>query len=402
MVASSVGLLSVRPPCPEEDRRTESSRARQRLPSRRQGRHDSRRQARRLRLDAGCAALRARFARETPERPASKGRSWSRRRLIGSAPRARSPPPLPANGRLALRCLPTCRPVRSGGPSPVRAGPASKPASSGSAGVPRSWRSRNRTLGSPYEVRSGAVGPDLELLLRGGAERVGSPDEHRAPMLRELSRELPDGRRLSGPVDADHEDNGRGRRLLGASTGGAPEKAPRPPRRARPRGRPSPAPRLESAVRLGGCRDPDVGTEQRDLEPLPGVLLRRVERSAESATRARRLLPSDSRRREKKPLRSRVFPLTLLAVTQQLGPRPRHRKRNASDRLETGLCSSPNPAARHVGRSAHASFRSRAGQAVAAAPRRAAGAARRSARPRRLPSSRRRARQPPPSSASGA
>src|SRR5438477_622466 len=47
------------------------------------------------------------------------------------------------------------------------------------------------------EVRAGTPGPDLELLLGGGAERVGSGDEDRAVVLAQAVRQLTDGRGLA-------------------------------------------------------------------------------------------------------------------------------------------------------------------------------------------------------------
>ena len=57
---------------------------------------------------------------------------------------------------------------------------------------------------------AGALGPALELLDRGGAERVGGADQDLlAERLAQVPGELADRRRLAGAVDADDEDHGR-------------------------------------------------------------------------------------------------------------------------------------------------------------------------------------------------
>ncbi len=121
-------------------------------------------------------------------------------------------------------------------------------------------------------------------------------------MLRELARELSDRRRLPGPVDADDEDDGRALRsarqhrriaeqrldLLGERLAQVAELAAR----------------LEPPDELRRRRDADVGADQRDLEPLPRILLAGSNDAPISATSARRLFPSESRSREKNPARS--------------------------------------------------------------------------------------------------
>ena len=77
------------------------------------------------------------------------------------------------------------------------------------------------------EVRAGALGPDLELLLGGCAKRVRRADEHRAPVLVELARELADRRRLPGAVDAHDEDHAGPRREREGRW--IAEERPRPP-----------------------------------------------------------------------------------------------------------------------------------------------------------------------------
>ena len=51
--------------------------------------------------------------------------------------------------------------------------------------------------------------PDAQLLDRGGAEGVARGEHDRLPLGPELGRELADGRRLAGAVDADDEDDER-------------------------------------------------------------------------------------------------------------------------------------------------------------------------------------------------
>src|SRR5262249_276241 len=67
-------------------------------------------------------------------------------------------------------------------------------------------------VGAPLaadEAGSGALRPDLELLLRGGPERVCGADYDVAAVLAKLVRELAHPRRLPRAVDADDEDDGR-------------------------------------------------------------------------------------------------------------------------------------------------------------------------------------------------
>ena len=124
------------------------------------------------------------------------------------------------------------------------------------------------------EVGARALRPDLELLLRRGAERVGSRDDDRVPVLGELRRQLADRRRLAGAVDADDEDHTRPCRdvecariaeqlcdLLRERLAEVAERAAR----------------LEPAHELGGRAHADVGLDQRLLEPLPRELVARVE-----------------------------------------------------------------------------------------------------------------------------
>jgi hypothetical protein len=129
--------------------------------------------------------------------------------------------------------------------------------------------------GGADEVRPGPLGPDLELLLGRGAERVGRTDQHGAAVVGERSRELADGRRLARPIDADDEEDRR------------PARGPSKRRRNAEQGLDLLRERLaevteltaglEPPDELGGGRNADVGADQRDLEPLPRVLPRRVE-----------------------------------------------------------------------------------------------------------------------------
>ncbi len=93
-------------------------------------------------------------------------------------------------------------------------------------------------------------------------------------MLGELARELADRGRLPRSIDADDEYDARFRverecRRL------AEERFDLLDQRLRER--PGNAAALEPAYELGGCRDTDVAADQRLLEPLPRLLVRRVE-----------------------------------------------------------------------------------------------------------------------------
>src|SRR5690606_32805963 len=54
-----------------------------------------------------------------------------------------------------------------------------------------------------------AVGPDRELVDRGGTERVARAEQHRLALVAEVLAQLGDARRLARAVDADDEDHGR-------------------------------------------------------------------------------------------------------------------------------------------------------------------------------------------------
>src|SRR5207302_7661220 len=126
------------------------------------------------------------------------------------------------------------------------------------------------------EVGTRTLRPDLELLLGGGTERVGSRDDDRVSVLRQLGRELADRRRLAGAVDADDENHARRsahvqragiseerRDLVGESFAEIAELAAR----------------LEPLDELCRRADADIGLDQRLLEPLPGQVITGVERS---------------------------------------------------------------------------------------------------------------------------
>ena len=59
-----------------------------------------------------------------------------------------------------------------------------------------------------------ALAPDLQLLDRGGAERVARREHDLAALVGEAARELADRRGLAGAVDADDEDHERARRRV--------------------------------------------------------------------------------------------------------------------------------------------------------------------------------------------
>ncbi len=70
-------------------------------------------------------------------------------------------------------------------------------------------RRRIRAGPRPDDVDAGAGRPDLQLLDRRGAERVGGADQRRLAGVLEQPRQLADGRRLAGAVDADDHDDVR-------------------------------------------------------------------------------------------------------------------------------------------------------------------------------------------------
>ena len=149
-------------------------------------------------------------------------------------------------------------------------------------GLQRIERDRGRVAAPRRsdEVRAGALGPDLELLLRRCPERVRRPDEHGATVLGELRRELPDRRGLAGAVHADDEHDRRLRGDVEARRAAEQrlhlfdetvlQTARRPPQ-------------LEATNQLGGRGHADVAADERLLEPLPRVSVGRVERAPRRA-----------------------------------------------------------------------------------------------------------------------
>ena len=116
------------------------------------------------------------------------------------------------------------------------------------------------------EVRIRPLCPDLELLLGCGPEGVGRRDEDAAPVLVELGRELADGGRLAGAVDADDEDHARPSSHVQA------RRLPEQPRNLLLQGRSeigAVATSLQPQDELCSGRYADVGCDQRLLEPLP-------------------------------------------------------------------------------------------------------------------------------------
>ena len=105
------------------------------------------------------------------------------------------------------------------------------------------------------EVRARALRPDLELLLRRGAVRVGRGDEDGAAVLGELRGELADRRRLAGAVDADDEDHG-GRRARGRAS--AARRRARRPRRRDARRPPRASSRRTSSAVAGTPTSPAI------------------------------------------------------------------------------------------------------------------------------------------------
>jgi hypothetical protein len=135
-----------------------------------------------------------------------------------------------------------------------------------------------RPLGALDEIDVGALGPALELLDGGGAERVGRADHDLlAERVAQVPGELADRRRLAGAVDADDEDD---RRLVAdvdrvvARAGQLGEQLGQPAgERLAADERALLGFALEPLDHLGGGACADVGVDQRLLEPLPGRLV---------------------------------------------------------------------------------------------------------------------------------
>ena len=172
------------------------------------------------------------------------------------------------------------------------------------------------------EIGSGAVGPNLELLLGGRAESVSCAENHRAPVLAQAARELADRRRLARAVDANDQDHAR--LPAEAEPAGLAEEA---------RGLLNEgfaeiaelAARLEASDELRSRRHADVSGKQRLLQPLPGRVVGWVEGSGRdllgqrSAALAQRVAQT---REESARFRARLRPGGIVA--EQLRPGAAH------------------------------------------------------------------------------
>ena len=128
------------------------------------------------------------------------------------------------------------------------------------------------------EVRAGALRPDLELLLRGGAERVRGGQHDRAAGLLEAVGELADRRRLPRAVDADDEDDRRRpierQALLALDRDELGHDLLQPlDELLLARG----LALLQALHDLDSRRDAAVGGDQRLLDPFPRLLVARIE-----------------------------------------------------------------------------------------------------------------------------
>src|SRR5581483_6488247 len=115
-------------------------------------------------------------------------------------------------------------------------------------------------------------------------ERVRSREDDVVPVLAQAVRELADRRRLAGAVDADHEDDARSfpdreRPRLAEERRGLLCKRLVQVAELRPR--------LEPPDELRGGAHADVRGDQRLLEPLPRLLVLRVERGGGELLRQR-------------------------------------------------------------------------------------------------------------------
>ena len=99
---------------------------------------------------------------------------------------------------------------------------------------------------------AGAAAPDLELIDRGGAERVAGGEHHVAALGAEACRELADRGGLAGAIHADDEDHERLRAVRRSSLASRQARAPS---RLPTRGSPSP-PCRSPACRSGLRRSP--------------------------------------------------------------------------------------------------------------------------------------------------
>ena len=175
------------------------------------------------------------------------------------------------------------------------------------------------------EARAGTPGPDLELLLGGGAEGVGGAEGHLAAVLAQLLGELADRRRLAGAVDADDEDHRRALSDL--------ERGRRPKERRDLLGQRGVEvgevlPGLETPDELGRRANADVRAEQRFLEPLPGGRIRRIE-GDRSQLLGQRTAGARQRVAEAagEPAARDLCLIRPLGIAEELSPAPRHRPR---------------------------------------------------------------------------
>jgi hypothetical protein len=116
------------------------------------------------------------------------------------------------------------------------------------------------------ELGVGALGPDAELLLCCGAERVCRGHDDGVTVLAEAVGELADRGRLAGAVDADHEDH---RRLAGQVDARRVTEERRHLLGERLVQVADVTARLQALDELGRRRHADVAGDQRFLEPLP-------------------------------------------------------------------------------------------------------------------------------------
>src|SRR5215212_1372312 len=176
---------------------------------------------------------------------------------------------------------------------------------------------------SADEIGPGALGPDLELLLGGGAEGVCRAKYHRPPVVAQAVGELADRRRLTRAVDADHQDNARlpvqlkprrlaekDRRLLGQRLAEIADLAAR----------------LEPLHELGRRRHADVGRDQGLLETLPGCVVSRIEGSGRDLISQRPAAFAErvSQSREEPTRVLARFPAGAIGVAQELLPGAAH------------------------------------------------------------------------------
>src|ERR1041384_901248 len=172
------------------------------------------------------------------------------------------------------------------------------------SGPDRVERDRCRSAAPPGSDEGGACarGPAPELRLGRGTESVRSGDDDRAPVLAELRGELADRGRLAGAVDADDEDHARP--LVEVEPTGFAQHAGDLLLQAG--GKVTVAAGLEPLNELGGRGHAPLSRAPRPpaRAPRAGSPAGSPPPSASSAVSARRLLPSESRSREKKPERS--------------------------------------------------------------------------------------------------